>query len=100
MATGLAYSVYLNLTAIPPVEIEPVSVLIADFDNQTGDPLFDGSLEEAFEIGLGIAPFITAHCRRDNPERRIGCGSRPTGCRQGKYRHGSFREHCPGWQWL
>ena len=65
VATGLAYSVYLNLTAIPPVEIDPVSVLIADFDNQTGDPLFDGSLEEAFEIGLGIAPFITAYSRTD-----------------------------------
>jgi len=65
LASGLAYSVYLNLTAIPPVEIEPVSVLIADFDNQTGDPLFDGSLEQAFQIGLEIAPFITTYSRAD-----------------------------------
>jgi len=63
--SGLAYSVYLNVTAIPPVEIEPISVLIADFDNQTGDPLFDGSLEQAFQIGLEIAPFITTYSRTD-----------------------------------
>ena len=65
VAATLVYSIYLNLTAIPPVEIEPVSVLIADFDNQTGDPLFDGSLEQAFEIGLEIAPFITSYSRTD-----------------------------------
>ena len=63
VAIGLAYSVYLNLTAIPPVEIEPVSVLIADFDNQTGDPQFDGSLEQALQIGLEVAPFISNYLR-------------------------------------
>ena len=65
VASALAYSVYLNLTAIPPVEIDPVSVLIADFDNQTGDPVFDGSLEQAFQIGLEVAPFITSYSRSD-----------------------------------
>jgi tetratricopeptide (TPR) repeat protein len=40
-------------------------VLIADFDNQTGDPAFDGSLEQAFQIGLEIAPFITSYSRSD-----------------------------------
>jgi len=65
VVSGLAYSVYLNMTAIPPVEIDPVSVLIADFDNQTGDPAFDGSLEKAFQIGLEVAPFITSYSRLD-----------------------------------
>jgi tetratricopeptide (TPR) repeat protein len=63
VAATLVYSIYLNLTAIPPVEIEPVSVLIADFDNQTGDPQFDGSLEQALQISLEVAPFITNYLR-------------------------------------
>jgi hypothetical protein len=41
----------------------PVSLLIADFDNQTGDPLFDDSLEQAFSIGLEGAAFVTAYKR-------------------------------------
>lgn len=61
LALALMFSVYLNLTRGPAVEAappEPVSVLIADFDNQTGDPLFDGSLEQALLIGIEGAPFI------------------------------------------
>ncbi|RLA34118.1 MAG: hypothetical protein DRR15_09465 [Gammaproteobacteria bacterium] len=65
VTSGLAYSVYLNITSGPEEIIDPVSVLIADFDNQTGDPLFDGSLEQAFQIGLEIAPFITTYSRAD-----------------------------------
>lgn len=60
---ALGYSVYLNITEIPPVEIEPISVLIADFDNQTGDPVFDGSVEETLNIGIEGATFITAFNR-------------------------------------
>ena len=63
VASVLVYSIYLNLTAIPPVEMEPVSVLIADFDNQTGDPLFEGSLEQALVIGVEGASFITSYSR-------------------------------------
>lgn len=65
LAVALIFSVYLNVTGGPDVveEIEPVSVLIADFDNQTGDPLFDGSLEQALQIGLEGASFITAFNR-------------------------------------
>ena len=63
VATALAYSVYLNLTAIPPVELEPVSVLIADIDNQTGMDVFDGLVEEALSVGIEGAPHITAYQR-------------------------------------
>ena len=63
VAGALMYSIYLNLTAIPPVEIEPVSVLVADFDNQTGDPLFEGSLEQALQIGLEGASFVSSYER-------------------------------------
>jgi tetratricopeptide (TPR) repeat protein len=41
-----------------PVEIAPVSVLIADFDNQTGDPVFEGALEQALAIAMEGASFV------------------------------------------
>ena len=39
----------------------PISVLIADFENKTGDPAFDGSLEPALRISLEGAPFISIY---------------------------------------
>lgn len=44
---------------------EPVSVLIADFENKTGDAVFDGVVEQALGLGIEGAPFITAYPRRD-----------------------------------
>ena len=46
------------------------SVLIADFENATGDPLFDGSLEQVLSVGMEGASFITAYPRSD--AQRIG----------------------------
>jgi len=65
LAVALIISLYVNMIGGPGVEEEPapVSVLIADFDNQTGDPLFDGSLEQALNIGLEGASFVTAFKR-------------------------------------
>jgi tetratricopeptide (TPR) repeat protein/predicted Ser/Thr protein kinase len=40
-----------------------VSVLIADFQNKTGEPVFDGTLEPAFSIAMEGAPFISAYNR-------------------------------------
>jgi len=58
---------------------DPVSVLIADLDNQTGDPAFDGTLEPMLRRALEGAGFITAYDRNrlgglgvrraDQPER-------------------------------
>jgi len=42
---------------------EPISVLIADFQNDTGDEIFDGALEQALAIGLEDAPFISSYRR-------------------------------------
>jgi len=67
LSVALIFSVYLNFTATGPAvveEIEPISVLIADFDNKTGDELFDGTLEQALQIGVESASFITGY-RRD-----------------------------------
>ena len=41
---------------------EPISILIADFENKTGDPVFDGALEQAFGLSLD-APLISIYDR-------------------------------------
>jgi eukaryotic-like serine/threonine-protein kinase len=44
---------------------EPVSVLIADFQNGTRDPVFQGSLEQALGIAMEGASFISTYSRTD-----------------------------------
>jgi len=65
LTVALVFSVFLNVTGGPEVveEREPISVLIADFVNQTGDSLFDGSLEQALLIGIEGASFVTSYNR-------------------------------------
>ena len=41
----------------------PISVLVADFTNHTGDPVFDGTLEPMFNVALEGASFINAFSR-------------------------------------
>ena len=48
---------------------DPISVLVADFQNQTGDEVFNGAVEQAMNIGLEGASFISAFKRTD--ARRI-----------------------------
>jgi eukaryotic-like serine/threonine-protein kinase len=52
----------------PPAVQAPRSVLIADFQNLTGDPVFEGTLESALAVALEGAPFITSY-RRDAARR-------------------------------
>ena len=47
-----------------PVSPEPVTVLIADFQNRTNEPAFAGAVEQALTIGVEAAPFITAYSRQ------------------------------------
>jgi tetratricopeptide (TPR) repeat protein/predicted Ser/Thr protein kinase len=46
-----------------PVAHRQMSVLVADFNNQTADSVFNESLEPAFIIGLEGAPFIQSFSR-------------------------------------
>ena len=39
------------------------SVLVADFANHTGDPVFDGTLEPAFTVALEGASFVSSYSR-------------------------------------
>jgi len=58
----------------PPKEHEPVSVLIADFQNGTGDPTFDRTLEPMLKRALEDAGFISAY---DHSGIRRVLGVRP-----------------------
>ena len=48
-----------------PVSQEPVSVLIANFQNNANEPLFDGLVEQALGVGIEGASFVSAYPRRD-----------------------------------
>lgn len=48
-----------------PVEHQPVSVLIADFNNTSNDPVFTGLVEQALSVGVEGASFISAFPHRD-----------------------------------
>jgi tetratricopeptide (TPR) repeat protein len=62
LTSGIAW---LLRPAPPPVEHEPVSVLIADFENLTGDPEFSGAVEQALGVGLEKASFVSVFPRTD-----------------------------------
>ncbi len=42
-----------------------MTVLIADFENQANDPVFDGSLEQPLGVAMEGASFITTYPRKD-----------------------------------
>lgn len=65
LSVALIFSVYLNVTSEsgPAEQPDPVSVLIADFSNTTGDSIFDGTLEQTFGIGIEGASFVSAFNR-------------------------------------
>ncbi len=56
---------FFNQPAGPARVREPVSVLIATFKNEAGDPLFDGLIEQALGVGIEGASFISNFNRRD-----------------------------------
>jgi len=54
-----------NLTPAVQAAHEPISVLIGDFENKTGDAVFDGVVEQALSLGIEGASFINSFARRD-----------------------------------
>src|SRR6266446_4629281 len=61
----------------PKVAHAPVSVLVADFTNHTGDPIFDDTLEPMFNVALEGASFINAF-NRGNARKLAGQLPHPT----------------------
>jgi len=49
---------------------KPISVLIADFENKTSDPVFDGAIEQLLGISLEGASFISVYERAQ--ARKLG----------------------------
>ncbi len=47
----------------PPVQHDPIAVVVADLENRTNDPAFDRVLEPVLKIALEGAGFITAYDR-------------------------------------
>lgn len=63
VALALAGTWWVASRRAPPVEHEPMTVLIADLVNRTGDPSFEGAVEQAMTIALEGAPFVSAFSR-------------------------------------
>ena len=61
---------------LPDAEPEPISVIIADVQNQTGDPVFDGVIEKALSLSLdgayNISVFDSKQARQQAMRLRPG----------------------------
>ena len=78
--------------SIPPELHEPVTVLIADFDNKTNDPTFDHTLEPMLRLALEGAGLVSAYDRSrittstfgvPTPEKLDGATARQIAAKQG-----------------
>jgi eukaryotic-like serine/threonine-protein kinase len=63
LASGLGFWLSHRGTPSAVVGREALTLLVADFDNRTGDPVFEGALEQALGLGLEGAPFLGAYGR-------------------------------------
>ena len=54
---------FVTRTPPPPKAHDPVSVILADFENRTGDAAFDRTLEPMLKLSLEEASFISAYDR-------------------------------------
>jgi serine/threonine protein kinase len=59
LLVGLAVAGYLLLRSPSPKLTEKDSVVLADFTNTTGDPVFEESLKQALSVELGQSPFLS-----------------------------------------
>jgi eukaryotic-like serine/threonine-protein kinase len=71
LLAGSAAVLWYQRSQIPAAAPDPVSVVIADFQNTTNDPAFTGTLEPVVRRALEGAGFITAY-DRDGIRRTLG----------------------------
>jgi tetratricopeptide (TPR) repeat protein len=62
-ATIVTLTWWLAPGRAPAAQPAPISVLVADIDNRTGEPVFNGALEQALSLSLEGATFINAFPR-------------------------------------
>jgi tetratricopeptide (TPR) repeat protein/predicted Ser/Thr protein kinase len=65
VGAGFAWYAIRRQQAMKPVAHGPVSVLVGDFANHTGDPVLDNTLEPMLGVALEGASFINAYSRGD-----------------------------------
>jgi len=69
-------------SAAPAANAKPLSekdiVVLADFDNSTGDPVFDGTLKQALAVDLEQSPFLNVLSDRKIGETLKLMGRSPT----------------------
>ena len=63
LLAAAAVGFWLKGPGKPAAPHAPVSVLVGDFTNHTGDPIFDDTLEPMFNVALEGASFINAYSR-------------------------------------
>ena len=63
LLTGTAWRLFLREPPPPPPAPKPIAVIVSNFENRTGDPIFDGLVEQALSIGIESASFINAFPR-------------------------------------
>ncbi len=65
VAAGISWYVIKRQLAAKSGTHAPMSVLVADFENHTGDPVLDDTLEPMLGVALEGASFINAYSRGD-----------------------------------
>ncbi len=65
IAAGIAWFATRRQQSAKSAAHAPLSVLVADFENHTGDPLLDNTLEPMLGLALEGASFINAFSRED-----------------------------------
>ena len=63
LVAALALSIYGNFRQAPEPP-QSISILIADFQNESGNELFSGIIEESLGVGLEVAPFVVSYSRK------------------------------------
>jgi len=63
IVAAIAIGVWFIGSRMSPTAHRPVTVLLADFENATGDSVFDGTLESSLSLAIEAAPFVNAYNR-------------------------------------
>jgi eukaryotic-like serine/threonine-protein kinase len=59
LAGGTVWSVARRNSPPRPALTDKDTIVLADFDNRTGDPVFDDTLRQGLEVGLEQSPFLS-----------------------------------------
>ncbi len=78
IAAAVAAILYFRPHAAAPAAAltEKDTMVLADFENTTGDPVFDGALKQALAVQLGQSPFLNVLSER-KVEETLGLMGRP-----------------------